>query len=345
MKYKLFTRTKTFWNALQKDIENAQKSIYIEMYIFINDTQQTEDIINLLINKAKLWIKISIVLDAFWSRDLEKKINLKMQSAWIEILYFSEWLRRNHRKIIIIDKYIAFFGWANIHGSSRKWFDMQVRIRGERSIYTLLTSFAYTYKMCGGKNDDILYHQKRWFFKNIRSHVIGILPGHRNYSLIHYYKEKIISAEKSIKITTPYFIPPRRLIALLDDAQRRGVKIDIILPQSTDISSLDKINRYYMDKLIQLWISFYMMNHMNHAKVLIIDDYEGLIGSQNFDVLSFGHNREIWVFFTEKNIVKDLIEVFDQWKKKSTPYKESTTKLPIKDRLFSRLFGLIFYFM
>lgn len=34
MKYKLFTKTKKFWNALRIDLEKAEKSIYIEMYIF-----------------------------------------------------------------------------------------------------------------------------------------------------------------------------------------------------------------------------------------------------------------------------------------------------------------------
>ena len=103
------------------------------------------------------------------------------------------------------------------------------------------------------------------------------LPGHKMYRLTDYYKDKIIHAKKSIKITTPYFMPPRRMIALLDDAQRRGVIVEIIIPYDTDIKQLNKINYYYIKKLMGMGMVFYAMKQMNHAKMMIIDDREGVI--------------------------------------------------------------------
>lgn len=97
------------------------------------------------------------------------------------------------------------------------------------------------------------------------------------YRLTDYYKEKIIHAKTHIKITTPYFMPPRRMIALLDDAQRRGVKIEIMIPYDTDIKALNRINYYYINKLTTMGILFYAIKQMNHAKMMIIDDKEGVI--------------------------------------------------------------------
>ena len=100
------------------------------------------------------------------------------------------------------------------------------------------------------------------------------LPGHKMYRLTEYYKDKIIHAKKSIKITTPYFMPPRWMIALLDDAQRRGVKVEIMIPYDTDIKTLNKINYYYISLLTDMGITFYAIKQMNHAKMMIIDDNE-----------------------------------------------------------------------
>lgn len=97
------------------------------------------------------------------------------------------------------------------------------------------------------------------------------------YHLTEYYKEKIIHAKKSIKITTPYFMPPRWMIALLDDAQRRGVNVEIMIPYDTDIKQLNKINYYYIKKLTDMGMIFYAIKQMNHAKMMIIDDKEGVI--------------------------------------------------------------------
>ena len=72
MKYKLFTRTTTFRGALRKDLQKAKKSIYIEMYIFIDDTTDKYNFIDLLIQKAKEGREIVLILDAFGSRELNK---------------------------------------------------------------------------------------------------------------------------------------------------------------------------------------------------------------------------------------------------------------------------------
>lgn len=103
------------------------------------------------------------------------------------------------------------------------------------------------------------------------------LPGHKMYGLTDYYREKMIHAKKSIKITTPYFMPPRWMIALLDDAQRRGVKVEIMIPYDTDIKKLNKINYYYISLLTKMGIEFYAIKQMNHAKMMIIDDHECIV--------------------------------------------------------------------
>ncbi len=344
MKYKLYSKTKKFLDAVWQDIKNAKTSIYIEMYIF-SDANGKYDFTELLIKKANEWVEILLIVDAIGSRELKKESIAKMKKAWIDFNFFSDRLRRTHRKIIIIDKEIGYFGWSNMKASVLHWLDLQIRIRGKRIIRPLTRTFVRTYKMCGGKNEKILKQYKKGILKKIKTFFIESFPGHKMYSLTDYYKEKIITAKKYIKITTPYFIPPRWLIALLDDAKKRGVIVEIIIPQDTDIKILNKINYHYINELLDLGIHFYVINKMNHAKVMIVDDEEVIIWSQNIDRLSFNHNYEAGGIFKQKKIVHNLVTLFDDRKRQSQWYKKTNIRLSIWDKIIGQCLKLFFYFI
>jgi phosphatidylserine/phosphatidylglycerophosphate/cardiolipin synthase-like enzyme len=63
-----------------------------------------------LIEKSKQGVHVVLVLDAIGSRDLEESTIEKMRKAKIEVHFFSNRLRRTHRKLVMIDERIAFFG-------------------------------------------------------------------------------------------------------------------------------------------------------------------------------------------------------------------------------------------
>jgi cardiolipin synthase len=130
--------------------------------------------------------------------------------------------------------------------------------------------------------------------------------------------------------------------ALFDDACRRGVEIEIIIPGNTDVSFLNKINYSYISELVPLGIKFYTGRKMNHAKILIVDDCEAVVGSQNIDMLSFGRNFEVGVFSRQKEIVQDLTEIFDKWKKQATHWQKSKKPLNLLERLMIIILRLFF---
>jgi cardiolipin synthase len=315
MKYRLYTTSKRAWTAMLSAISSAQNSIYIEMYIFLDDTASSHDFIGKLLQKAKTGVRIIIVADALGSASLKSTTIKALRSAGVEVLFFSHWLRRTHRKIIIIDKKLAFLGGVNIEKKTGHWNDLVIRFGGKHLVRPLLRTFAYTYKMSGGKNNALLRDYRVSLVRKIKSFILENLPTHGIRSLSDYYRDRIIGAKHSLKIVTPYFMPPRWLMALLDDASRRGVQLEIIIPVNTDIKILDRINYHHMARLIPNGAKFYGSRRMNHAKMIIIDNQEGLIGSQNLDILSFGRNIESGVFFRQHDLVRDLNFVFEHWKK------------------------------
>ena len=319
------------------DIKLARKSIYIEMYIFSNDTFQSHDFITELKKKADEGLRVVIIADAFGSDTLKKEVSSEIEKSKIEFIFFSHWIRHIHRKILIIDDRIAFIGGVNIKKSFIHWNDLQLKITGKIT-KRILKSFAYTYAMSGGKNEAILKHREMQATARIKNYFFEHWPIRNIHSLKNSYIEKISNAKTSIQIVSPYFTPPRWLISLLDNAIRRGVKIEIYIPQKSDIPIMDKLNYQYIHTLHALGINFYLNKTMNHAKLLIIDGKEGLIGSQNIDPLSFGINVEAGIFFQDKKLLTELSVVVERWKKNSIKFVPWKYKMKLVDYV---IFGIM----
>jgi len=342
MKYKLYAKSSKAWKGMISEIKKAKKSIYIEIYILILDTSDKYDFVSALKERAAAGLDVVIITDSFGSSELKSSVVKDLQSSGIEFLFFSHWLRKNHRKIMIIDERVSFLGGVNIKKNTSDWLDLHIKIASPRLSKNILRSFAYTYQMSGGKNEYILKKRKKTIFKTIKTQFLEHWPNHKIYTLQAYYQEKIISSQKSIIIVTPYFTPPRWLIALLDKAISRGVKVDIYIPEDTDLKLLNRINRAYISKLSYLDINFYAQKKMNHAKILIVDEEETLIGSQNLDIASFRINIESGVFIKNKKFLKELINLINVWKKHSIKFPKSNGKLSFFDK-FSLGLIRIFY--
>lgn len=341
MKYKLYTSSKKAWQGMIEEIRKAQKSIYIEMYIFLNDTSDKYDFFGALKERADNGVQVIIVMDYKGSFDLKKSAIDDLKKHGIEVLFFSHWLRRTHRKITIIDNKVTFIGGVNIKRTSSEWLDLQIKLKSKLLIKNILRSFAYTYQMSGGKNKKILQTRERLIFKTIKTQFLEHWPNRNIYFLKKYYQDKLLSAQRKIVIVTPYFFPPRWLMALLDVVIKKGVRIEIFIPRDTDIKLLNRTNRIYVNELSNLKINFYAQNKMNHAKVLLIDNEEALIGSQNLDIVSFYINLESGVSITNKNLIEDLNKIIKTWKRGSIKFPKIKKKLSIWDRI---ILGIIKFF-
>jgi cardiolipin synthase A/B len=342
MKYKLYTNSKKAWRAMIRDISRARKFIYIEMYIFIDDTSDEYDFVGVLKEKARKGLEVVMVLDFWGSSGLSREVIKELRDSGVELLFFSNWLRRTHRKILIVDEKIFFLGGVNIKKNSIDWIDLQIRIVSPRLSKNIFRSFAYTYEMSGGKNQRILKQRKRSILRTIKAQFLEHWPNYNIYALETYYKEKIISAKKKIIIVTPYLIPPRWLMVLLDNAVKKEVKVEIFIPKVTDIRVLNRINNLYASKLSEIGVKVYAQNKMNHAKILIIDNEETLIGSQNLDLVSFRLSIESGVFIKDKTLIDDLNQIIDNWRKDSKEMVISKKRFLLIDKFL--LFLIRFFY-
>ena len=132
-----------------------------------------------------------------------------------------------------------------------------------------------------------------------------------------FYIEETFSAlirnsQEKIMIGTPYFIPGKRVFEDLQDALKRGVKLEILVPNKADHPFVKEASYKYLRRLIQLGATvFQYKKGFYHAKTLIVDDTVCDIGTANFDKRSFYLNHEFNCYTYHQTYidqVKDLIK-------------------------------------
>lgn len=296
-------------------LKEARQFIYWESYIFYPDIdgyEITRAIFNTLVEKARMGVKVKIIADYWGSFFFNNQARARLEESGAEVLFFRghRFFGRNHKKILVIDGKTAFIGGVNLAERHRHWLDLHLRLEGAVVRY-LLRSFIKSYELSGGQEKIKLPPSRlvQWKIK-----FIDHWPLKKRRAFKKHYKKTCWSAQKSVVITTPYFVPHPWLVKILHRAAKRGLKVDILLPEKTDWVVLNWANYLFASLVYKPGISFYFTKEFIHAKALLIDDREGLVGSQNIDALSFDHNIEGGVAFQQPEMVAKLKQILEEWK-------------------------------
>jgi len=341
MRYKFFVNSLKTWEAMFEAIKNAQRSVYLEMYILEENTPPF-DFLNLLQTKARNGLRVIIILDSYGSADLDKSSVVALRESGAEVLFHSSFLHRAHRKILIVDENVAFVGGVNLSPRFKLWNDLAVEVRSIRLVRHIINSFAKAYTACGGKNSFILAQNKKIILNKMRSWLVEHFPLRKNLTLKKIYKEHLGKAKENIILVTPYFMPRRWLIGLLHQAVLRGVKVEVLVPKTTDHFIVDRVDYFFMFKLSKLGVNFLLEPQMNHAKAMIVDGREGMVGSNNLDFISFELNSEVGIFFKDVGAVRRLLEIVNVWKKDAVLFDFKAFKPTLFDRFLSPVIRIFF---
>ncbi len=145
----------------------------------------------------------------------------------------------------------------------------------------------------------------------------------------HSLLQRFITAESTIQITTPYFLPTLRLRSILKGAARKGVKIIAIFPSKSDFFGVKLAMEGMYSFLLKSGVEIHEYQpSMLHAKILITDQ-RVMIGSTNMNSRSLLLDLEVDIEVThpdniqliQSQFLKDLshskkIEL-SEWKKRS----------------------------
>ena len=128
------------------------------------------------------------------------------------------------------------------------------------------------------------------------------------------------AAKTSVTLLTPYYVPNRDFLRLLERATRRGIRIDLLVPARSDIQLMDILAQKYFQKVHEMGVNIYLSDQMNHSKAMVVDDNMGMVGSVNLTKRSFDINEEVGAYFTNVDMVNDLNKILSGWKEKAQPF-------------------------
>lgn len=315
MKVSLFSEGDELYHTMLSAIENAHREILLESYIFALDSVGLR-FIEILNNRAAQGIDVKIHLDAVGSRlfiqgkTFKKLLNLNIRVKWF---HRWSWRRpwqfniRNHRKLLIVDEKVVFTGGFNIHQQSslrnfgiKRWRDTHIKIEGP-----IATTFKTYFNNFWAKR------RQRYLGAFEEVDLVPNLSPKCRYLLRCKLKRLILSAQKELLCTTPYFVPDEYIIKALVKAAARGVKVKLLVPFESDHALVNALACHYYSRLIQANISVYAYTpRMLHAKTIVVDETSVMIGSANLDYRSLFINHELVCLFNSTSLAKIMVKEF-----------------------------------
>lgn len=347
---------KLVYKNLYRNIKVAKESIYICSYIFSFD-RYNAILVKELLKKAKSGVKIYIIVDAFGTNTLisitnivrllllkRKGLNIKVFSPLTKGIFSGSLNHRNHRKVYIFDRKISFIGGANLSKdflATHKdvWQDSLIMFKGElSSFYSKLFVSDWNF-ISSNKIEDYNHSTDCDISLDEAScaYPIPSGPDVEDEVLYSVLCTSIAKAENSVVIVSPYFVPPKALLDIIQNASLSGVKITIFIPLKTDTYLLNKLNYSYTDEIKEFGVEVLYTRKKVHSKLVIIDESYAFVGSANFDYRSLLINYEITAIFSDKKTLNEIDCFIKILKDNSITKEQACTKSSIFDKLMRLL--------
>jgi cardiolipin synthase len=313
----------SYFNELINLINSARHEIHLQTYIFASDQTGTS-VAKALMEAAERKVAVFVLVDAYGSQTISTELLNSMKASGINFRKYGKLYsrgrfhigRRLHHKVTVIDGYTSMVGGINISDhyndtSKPAWLDFAVIVKGNASRRLLY--------LC----------RRRWigwqFSRSARKNLLKIdlktieftgkspvrirrndFVKNKNEIAISY-RNAFRTAGESILLVGGYFLPGGRTRRIMLKAIERGVKIDVVVPEKSDVTMVTLSRRYLYDWLMRNGIGVYEYKPANvHGKVLIVDKKFTSIGSYDLNNLSTYSNIELNLEINDEDFSKSL---------------------------------------
>lgn len=300
--------------AMLEAIAGARRYVHLETYILRAD-RTGRLFAAALCDRARAGVQVRLLYDGFGAFPLSSAYLVDMRKAGVETLEFrpvggrrwtwKRWLRRDHRKILVVDGEQGFVGGINIADDysprdfgGKGWRDTHAVIRGPL-VGDLDEMFHTTWHAAGGKPYPSMPRESSETVAGPTSELamaVGTDLFGRRGVIRRHLVHAIRRAREYIYIANAYFVPDHGLRRAMRRAARRGVDVKLILPGESDVKSVQWAGERSYTGLLRAGVDIHLWQgtHM-HAKTVAIDDAWASIGSYNLDYVSLFWNMEVVV--------------------------------------------------
>jgi cardiolipin synthase len=341
--------------AMLAAIEGAKSSVALASYIF-HGNGIGERFVSALVDARRRGLAVRVLIDDVSDRFSWSSPGKKLRAAGVPVGVFNPTLvparlhamhLRNHRKILVIDGATGFTGGLNI--DRRYWGegafrDLHFRLRGP-VVAQLMEVFAEDWEF----STDEALRGAPWFCAHenageVIARTIDAGPDESFERLRWAYIAGLNEARRSVRLCTPYFLPDAALISELNAAALRGVEVDILLPEKSDLPHVHWASVHQLWQVLECGCRVWMRPApFDHSKLMVVDAEWTLLGSGNWDARSMRLNFELGVECYSRELGRRMDQYTRERRAQSrlvTLEAVNARSLPVKLRDgFARLFA------
>jgi cardiolipin synthase len=313
--------------AMLEAIESARESLCLTTYIL--DADETGEAFCRALSEAQArGVVVRVLIDGVGEWYSRPRASRRLRRAGVTTARFlpprlippSVSINlRNHHKILVVDDRLGFTGGMNISdrhrtgasGEGRVTADVHFRLAGP-IVGQLALEFYRTWEFATG--EVVRYSPTvRATDDEVVCRTLTDGPDEDLDRMTMLLSAAIASARRSIRIMTPYFLPPRELIGALQAAAVRGIDVHVVLPERSNLRYVDWATRNMLWELLFRGVRVSLQPPpFNHGKLFVVDDYYSLVGSANWDPRSLRLNFELQVEIYDAGLAARLAAYIDE---------------------------------
>ncbi len=327
--------------ALRAIIDSATRTLDLCTYIFGRDGLGDE-ITQSLRRRVREGLQVRLLVDGIGAYlggipDFKKLSAAGVRTA----LFVPPWRSslqgrtnlRNHRKMVIADGNWLWCGGRNlaIHYfedgsiSARKttpWVDLSFDLRGALALQAQ-QQFAqdWAFATQEPRSEAALPVEAKPQVRTSKAQLIASGPDQVDDTVYTLLVSGFFTSRKRILAVTPYFVPNSTLLMSLSLAARRGVVVDLVMPEKSNHLLADMARHRALRDLAAAGARVWLLPRMIHAKAVVIDDELALAGSANLDERSLFLNYELMVAFYDPTDIQRFARWIERQRDAATVYR------------------------
>lgn len=301
-----------------KAIRNARSSVGLSTYHFTND-QVGRQFVVALAEAVRRNVEVRVLVDGYGAFAAgppvlgllrRERVTVKLLSPLTAIKGLLRLNNRYHRKLLVIDGRIAYTGGMNLYSGHYRLGllrDMHFEIRGPL-VGEIRRIFAEDWRLASSESlDSYLWGPSlEGAVGTVEGRVIASSPREGRQRIWRIFLAAVTSAQRSVTILTPYFLPDNALLQALILAVHRGVTVHIIVPKDNR-----PVIHWAMLQLLSTLADAGCHIHFSsapydHSKLLLIDELFCVVGSSNWDARSLRFNYELDVECRSRLLAQEI---------------------------------------
>lgn len=328
------------FDAMFRAIDAARDHINVESYILEADGPG-QALADRLIARCRAGVRVNLLFDGIGSFSTEGEYFERLSAAGVAICEYNpvsrwrQWLGmalhlRDHRKLLVVDGRVGFLGGINfsrvyssgsspLHGLSAGssdasqvgWRDLHLRIEGPvvQSVQRLFIRHWEDHACQPLQEANYLPPQT--VAGDQSAALAATEAGRRRNPHFSALLAAIGHARDRVLLTTAYLVPPRRLLRALVNAASRGVRVELVVPGSSDFNMAWHAGHSHYTRLLRAGVVIHeRQGSMLHSKACVIDGVWCSVGSSNADWRSAIHNAEANLIVLDEGFGQRMEQVF-----------------------------------